>query len=207
MNLFKAIIGIVLVFLYHIPRLIYHLLLLSYAFVFNNQENLTADPNEHLKRAKNLLSKNRNSLLLYAALEIRFALERMTQRELIFAEKVSAKALKEYDPVKKRKTLSRLDKDADYLHKIYFINKETGEKLEWAEYRPLDLQKVNKIHGKLGDLLHPKEGLNLGISNDKWYQDTRNFLTESMEYLSNILKDNNPYFAYAHLDQFELVKQ
>lgn len=74
--------------------------MLSYAAIFNKQENLTADPNEHLKRAKKLLRKNKNSLLLYAALEIRFALERMIQRELIFAEKVSKRALKEYSPIK-----------------------------------------------------------------------------------------------------------
>jgi len=206
MNFFKAVIGLLLIFLYHIPRLFYLLLLASYAFVFKNQEPLTADPNEHLRIAKKLLNKNKNSLLLYAALEIRFALERMTQRELIFAEKISKKALKEYDPVKKRKALSRVDKDADYPHKIYFINKKTGKKFGWGEYKPLNLKKVNQINGKLGNLLHPKNGLFLGISNDKWYQDTRNSLAESIEYLSNILEDNHPYFAYAHLDQFELVR-
>ena len=168
-NVFKALIGLFLVFLYYIPKLIYQALLVSYAYVFKNEENLTANPIEHIKRAKKLLKKNKNSLLLYAALEVRFGLERMVQRELLFAEKATKKMLKEYDPVKKRKNLTRLDENVDFPHKIYLVNQKTGEKFEWGKYRPMDKNKVSEIKGKLGDLLHPKEGLLLGISNDPWY--------------------------------------
>ena len=101
--IFKLIIGLILIFIVHIPKLIYHALLLSYAAVFNKQENLTADPKKHLKRAKKLLRKNNNSLLLYAAVEIRFALERMVHNQLIFAEDVSKRMMNEYDPSKKNR--------------------------------------------------------------------------------------------------------
>jgi hypothetical protein len=96
----KAITGLILVFIYHIPSWIYQLLLISYALVFNRIENLTADPKEHLKRVKKLLRRD-NAHILYAALEIRFSLERITQRELIFSENVTNRSLKEYQPVKK----------------------------------------------------------------------------------------------------------
>ena len=86
----KLIVGFALVFLVHIPKLLYHGLLVSYITVFNKNQNLTADPKEHLKRAKKLLKKNQNFLLLYAALELRFALERMVHNQLLFAEEVQS---------------------------------------------------------------------------------------------------------------------
>jgi len=51
----QALIGLLLVFTVHIPHLIFRALLVSYAYVFNHHENLTADPKEHLKRARKLL--------------------------------------------------------------------------------------------------------------------------------------------------------
>jgi len=107
MTFLKAIVGLILILIVHIPRLIYHALLPSYAFVFNNQQNLTADPKEHLSRARKLLAKRHNSLLLYAALEIRFALERMVDSQLMFAEKISSATLKKYDPVKRAQSNDR----------------------------------------------------------------------------------------------------
>ncbi|MBL8027776.1 MAG: hypothetical protein JNL74_15240, partial [Fibrobacteres bacterium] len=99
----RLIVGLMLILFVHLPRLFCLLLLNSYYLVINYRENLTADPKEHLKRAKKLLKKKRmNSLLLYAALEIRFALERMVDAQLLFADNASNKMLKEYDPVKKK---------------------------------------------------------------------------------------------------------
>lgn len=201
----KALIGLVLVFVVHIPRLLYQLLLLSYAYVFNNQENLTADPKVHLKRAKKLL-KGQNSQLLYSALEVRFALERMTNRELSMTEKASKSERKEYNPVKHLKTLQRIDDNTQYEHTIFFINHATGERVEWGKYKPLDQAKVRQIQGRLGDLLHPKVGLRLGISTDPWYIETRKFLFDSINYLESILVDNTPFFAYEGLDQIEMVQ-
>jgi hypothetical protein len=202
----KLIIGIILIFVFHIPKLIYHGLMVSYTSVFNNQQNLTADPKEHLKRANRLLKKNRNSLLLYSALELRFALERIVHNQLIFAEEVSNRMLDEYDPTKKRKNMSRIDEDSDHPHKIYLIEKDTGKRFEWGEYRPIDQKKVNEIQGRLGNLLHPKDGLKLGISDDPWYIDTRKFLEETHDYLTGITDGNEYYFSYRGLQNFDMVK-
>jgi hypothetical protein len=49
MEIIKALIGLILIFIVHIPRIVYRLLLLSYARAFDYQENLTADPKVHLK--------------------------------------------------------------------------------------------------------------------------------------------------------------
>lgn len=204
-DILRALIGLLLVFIVHIPRLIFLLLKVSYASVFNRDDTLTADPKEHLRRAKRLLKRNRNSEILYAALEIRFALERMVQREAIFSEKISNKKRKEYDPLKKWKSLERVDSDFALPHNIYWVNRETGQAMHWGEYRPLDPQKISDIKGKLGDLLHPKMGIPLGLSNGPWYIETKDFLSESCGYLEGMLKNNESYFTYAHLEQFHLV--
>ena len=205
-NFAKAVIGLVLVFVVHIPRLFYLLLLVSYAAVFANRPTLTADPDEHLKRAKKILRRGKLSELLYAALELRFALERMTQRDLLFAEIASNRMLDEHDPVKKVANLRRLAPDSAFFHEIYLVNKTTGERIKWAQYKPLDKKRVTAIQGRLGDLLHPKEGLLLGSPDDSWYIETVRFLHDSLNYLSGVYTDNAPFFAHNKLDQFEMVK-
>lgn len=204
-NIVKTIIGLLLVFIYHIPRLIYQLLLLSYAYVFNRYENLTADPKEHLKRAKKLLRRN-NAHVLYAALEIRFAVERIAQRELIFSEKVTTRSLKEYQPVKKITSLQKMNPESKFPHKFIYIDEKTGDQFSWGEYKPLDKNKVRELQGRLGDLLHPKDGLRLGIRNDPWYQETRKFLLDSINYLSQIIKDNTPFFSLEELDNIHRIR-
>ena len=206
MNLFKFIIGFFAVIFYFLPKAIYLKLLIAYYILFNNKENLTASPKEHLKRARKLLKGAKNNLLLYAALEIRFALERIVHNELVLSDKATNKALDMYDPSKKRKIMSILDDNVNYRHKIFFINKKTNEKEYRGVYKPLPQEKVNNIKGRLGDLLHAREGLSLGVSNDNWYVQTRNFLFESLEYLTKYLKDNEKYFFYAESNKYELVK-
>jgi hypothetical protein len=205
-NFAKAVIGLVLVFVVHIPRLLYLLLLVSYAAVFANRPTLTADPAEHLKRAKRILRRSKLSELLYAALELRFALERMAQRDLLFAEMASNRMLKEHDPAKKVANLHRLAPDSAFFHEIYLVNKSTGERIKWAEYKPLDKKRVAAMQGRLGDLLHPKEGLLLRSLDDPWYVETVRFLHDSLNYLNGIYKDNAPFFVHDRLDQFEMVK-
>ena len=146
-NFVKAILGLLLIVVVHVPRLIYLALLVSYAAVFGNRPTLTANPAEHIKRARKILRRGRLSELLYAAIELRFALERMAHRELIFAELASNRMLKEYDPVKKVANLHRLAPDAAFVHEIYLVNKATGERLKWAEYKPLDKPRVAAIQG------------------------------------------------------------
>jgi len=204
MKVFRALIGFILIFVYHVPKLIFLSLQVLYALVFNNQENLTADPEEHLKRAESLLKKKKNSLLLYAALEIRFASERMIDNQLSLADNVSKKTLKKYDPVKKKKAMTKLDPNSDKHQKIFFINKDTGQRFSWGTYKPVELDKIKDIKNKLGDLLHPKVGLNLGISDDPWYLETRKFLVDSLVYLKDNMKNNKFYFAYSNVDNFEM---
>jgi hypothetical protein len=204
MKIIKALLGLFLIFIFHLPKLIFISLQVSYDLVFNKQENLTADPKKHLKRASELLLKKKNSLLLYAALEIRFASERIIDNQIALADKVSNKTLKKYDPVIKKKAMTLIDPNSDKSQKIFFINKDTGQKIEWGTYRPIELERIKEIKNRLGDLLHPKVGLNLGISDDPWYIETRRFLEESVKYLKDNLKDNESYFAYSNLDNFEL---
>lgn len=205
-NILKAAVGFLLIFVVHIPRLLFLGLLVSYAAVFENRPTLTADPAEHLRRARKLLRQGRLSEILYAALEVRFALERMAQRELTFAEAASNRMHQEYDPGKKVASLQRLSPDAAFAHEIWFVNQETGQRIKWAEYKPLDKSRVSAIQGRLGDLLHPKEGLLLGIPTDPWYRNTRVFLDESLEYLTNVYKDNSPFFSYKGLTHFEMIR-
>jgi len=206
LRIFQSLVGLILIFIYHIPRFIFLTMEISYAYVFNNPSNLTANPKEHLKRAKKMLNKNKNSLLLYVAIEIRFALERMIQHQLLLTDKISKRMLDEYNPIKKQNNILKLEPDSEHAHNIYFINKETNEKVLWSEYKPFDSEKIKYIQGRLGDLLHPKDGLNLGISNDKWYIDTREFLISAHKYLNENLKDNYSFFQYKGTDNFEFEK-
>jgi hypothetical protein len=205
-GLATALVGLALIFMVHIPRLVYLLLQVSYAAVFKNTPTLTASVAEHLARARRILRLGRLSELLYAAIELRFALERMAQRELIFAEMASKRMLKDYDPVKKLANFHRLAPEAAYEHEIYFVNRVTGQRIKWAQYKPLDKARVAAIQGRLGDLLHPKEGLPLGIPADPWYQASVQFLRDSLAYLQTVYADNEPFFAYQGLDQFEMVQ-
>jgi hypothetical protein len=100
----------------------------SYAAVFQNEPTLTASVHEHLGRARKILRRGRLSELLYAAIELRFALERMAQRELVFADMASKRMLKDYDPVKKLANLHRFAPEAAYEHEIYLVNRATGER-------------------------------------------------------------------------------
>lgn len=205
-DLLKALVGLVLIFVVHLPRLLFHGLLISYAAVFHNRPTLTASPAEHLKRAHRILRRHPLSELLYAALELRFALERMAQRELLFSAAASNRILKEYEPSKKVAALHRLAPEAAFTQEIWFVDKTTGRRIKWAEYKALDKARVAEIQGRLGDLLHPKEGLRLGIPSDPWYQNTTRFLESARQYLAGVYKDNAPFFSYEGVDAFEMVR-
>jgi hypothetical protein len=123
MKVLKILIGLILVFTYHIPKLIIQLLLISYASVFNYKENLTADSRVHLKRAKRLLRKNNNSLLLYAALEIRFAAERLIDSQTLCVPELSKRTLKKNDRIKKRVSISQAIPESDFELDIFYTGK------------------------------------------------------------------------------------
>src|SRR5436189_270230 len=118
MNLVRALIGLVVAVVYHLPRVFFQLLLVSYHAAFNPQDTLTANPKEHLRRARKLLGANRNSQLLYAALELRFALERIADFELVMANEATQRMVDEPDPVKKTKNLRRLSPEASHAQQI-----------------------------------------------------------------------------------------
>ncbi|MBL8025259.1 MAG: hypothetical protein JNL74_02550 [Fibrobacteres bacterium] len=86
------------------------------------------------------------------------------------------------------------------------MNKKTGEEYPWGEYKPMDKAKVKEMQGRLGDLLHPKVGLALGVFNDPWYIETRQFLEKSVKYLEGFVKTEK-YFAYKCRDNFILRKK
>jgi len=73
------------------------------------------------------------------------------------------------------------------------------------EYRPLDKHRVSVIHGRLGNLLHPKDGLNLDVPGDSWYTETRRFLEQSLEYLQTVNTRRTPFFARDGVDAIEAV--
>jgi hypothetical protein len=204
-NPFQALVGCLLIPVYHLPRLAYQLLLVSYAYVFNRHDNLTASPKEHINRARKLL-RGQNSQLLYAALELRFVVERMAQWDLMISTKASERVLDDPNPIKKVIALHRINPETAYKQKIYIINKTTGSRMEWGQYKPLDQTRIAQIQGRLGDLLHPKDGLPLGIWNDPWYIETRAFLKDSLDYLSYVIKDNTSFFSVSDLSNFELAR-
>lgn len=205
-NMKTFFLGFILFFLYHLPKYFGVLLKKSYKSFYFQSYTLTASPAEHLKRARKILKYGSLSELLYAAIEIRFALERMTQKELIFAENSSNKMLDETSPVKKVSNTHKLNPDSAFHHEVYLINPQTKERYRWGTYKPLDKKKVSYINGRLGDLLHPKEGLRLGIPNDPWYISTKSFLNESRDYLAEICKDNAGFFSNVGSKNMELVK-
>lgn len=198
--------GILLLPLVHLPRMIWSLLSLSYAAVFHNRPNLTADPKEHLKRARRLLRRKHNSLLLYAAVEIRFALERVAQSDLYIAS-ITNRARKQYDPVKKVEALRRAEPSSDKRHRMILVNKDTGAEVDFGAYKPLDQKRVEEIKGRLGDLLHPKVGLHLGVPNAPWYLETRGFLWESHDYLREVVKERTAFLGQAGLDDIWEIKR
>lgn len=207
-KIFRALIGGVLIFLYHLPRLFYLLLLASYGEALQlKYRTLTANPAEHIKRAKKMLKKKDNSLILYVAIELRFTLERMVHSQIIFANGASNNMINEKDPVKKRKNLSKLDNNSDSPHEIIYTNHKTKESIKWADYKPLDTAKVEEIKGKLGDILHAKDGLFLGIPDDPYYLKTNKFLNDSLEYLESRLKDYNNYFPLKDIKEMKFIKK
>jgi len=187
-ELLRAIGGLVALFLIHVPRLVWAALQWSYASAFHNRPNLTADPQEHLRRAKRLLRSRKNSQLLYAALEIRFALERIAHTDL-FHDSISNRVRKKYQPTKKLKGLNMAEPGAKVPHRMVLVHRETGERVPWGDFHPLDPARVSEIEGRLGDLLHPKVGLPLGVPDSPWYRETRAFLWEAHDSLASLPED------------------
>lgn len=170
--------------------------------MFNNK--LTADPKEHIRRANVLLKQNDNSLLLYAALELRLATERIMHNQLSLSEDATKNALNNNDPKRKKLIMNKIDPESDGDYKIYL--NDGVERILFGIYKNIPESKIKTIEGRLENLLHMKLGLNLGIENDLWYKETRLFLTETANYLLERITDSQYYFSYKDLPNFELEK-
>lgn len=170
-------------------------------------KKLTADPKEHVRRAKSLLDLKNNALLLYAALELRLATERLQHNQLSLSENATINNKKGNDPKKKKLIMNNIDPNSDFDYEIYYNDSENGNKAYWGEYKNISTQQIKTIEGKLGNLLHMKVGLKLGIKDDPWYIETRKFLNDTAEYLTERLTNSDYYFSFKDLDNFELIKK
>ena len=170
--------------------------------MFNNK--LTADPKEHIRRANVLLKENDNSLLLYAALELRLATERIMHNQLSLSEDATKNALSNNDPKRKKLIMNKIDPESDGDYKIYL--NDGVERILFGIYKNIPESKIKTIEGRLGNLLHMKLGLNLGIENDPWYKETRLYLKETANYLLERITDSQYYFSYKDVPNFELEK-
>ena len=192
---------------YHLPKLILTGLRISYSTMFDKSSYMTADVKEHLKRARKILRRGLNAELLYAAVELRFAVERMIQHDTWLANGTSMRIKKNSDPVKQLKTMQSIDENSKYAHDLIWRNKETGEVMKWGEYKPLDLDRVNQIKGRLGDMLHPGTGPRTGFAGKEWTYKMKSFLLESIEYIEDVYCDRTPFFLYEEIEQIELVRK
>jgi hypothetical protein len=169
-------------------------------------DTLTSSPLEHIARARALLRGGRLSQVLYAALELRFALERITQLELIMADSATNGMLDQYQADKKVGSLRRLAPDSAMPHDIEIRDAVTGEWSKVGQYRPLDQRRVSEVYGRLGGLLHAKDGLMLGVPDrEPWYRQTYEFLCETADFLEEAYRGNDQFFAYEGLDHVRLV--
>ncbi len=168
---------------------------------------LTADSHEHIKRAKILLSKLDNSLLLYAALELRFAIERIIHNQLTLSDNHTFKAKSKNDPKRKKLIMKKIDPESDHNYNIYYVDQNTGERTFWGEYKNIPARRVKEIEGNLGNLLHMKLHLKLGIADDPWYRETRSFLNDTANYLDERITGSCYYFSLKDLDCIEFERK
>lgn len=167
---------------------------------------LTADPKEHIRRAKILLSTNNNALLLYAALELRLAIERIIHNQYTLSTDQTKGAKSKNDPKRKKLIMNKIDPESDHDYKIYFIDPENGSKIFWGIYKNIPESKVKSIEGKLGNLLHMHTGLKLGVVDDPWYSETRTFLINTSDYFFERITDSQYYFSFKDIDNYILEK-
>jgi hypothetical protein len=167
-------------------------------------KKLTADPKENVNRALVLLKKNNNALLLYAALELRLALERAIHNQLSLSIATTLNNKGGNDPKKKKLIINCIDSESDNDFNIFYRDPITKEKLFWGTYKNIPESKLKYIEGRLGNLLHMKRGISLGVEDDYWYLETRTFLMETASYLKERLNNSLSYFAYKDVPYFEL---
>ena len=103
--------------------------------------------------------------------------------------------------------MNMIDPSSDHDYEIYYVDPQTSEEIFWGVYKNISEKWVKEIDGKLGNLLHMKLGLNLGIETDPWYNKTREFLEETTEFLKERTTDSVSYFSYNDSESFLLKKK
>lgn len=167
---------------------------------------LTADPVEHIRRAKLLLDLKNDALLLYAALELRLAIERIIHNQYSLSSEQTKSAKNKKDPKRKKLIMNKIDPESDHDYKIYFIDPKNGSKINLGIYKNIPESMVKTIEGRLGNLLHMHLGLKLGVANDPWYSETRTFLKDTSDYLYERITDSQYYFSFKDIDNFIFEK-
>lgn len=168
---------------------------------------LTADPKEHVLRAKILLDTQNDSFLLYAALELRLAIERIMHNQYTLSPDQSMDGKRRNDPKRKKLIMNIIDPESDHDYKVYYIDPKDQSKIFWGIYKNIPRQKVKEIDGKVGNLLHMHLGLNLGLAGDSWYMETRDFLNRTADYLKERITDSLFYFSFTDVDNFIFEKE
>jgi hypothetical protein len=172
-----------------------------------NSNLLTADPKEHLLRARILLNQKNDSFLLYSALEMRLAIERIVHNQLTLSDQHSRGTKNKNDPKRKKLVMGIIDPESNDDYDIFYTDPDSGDRVFWGTYKNIPENRIKTIEGRLGNLLHMKLGLRLGVPEDPWYADTREFLDNTCDYLIERITDSKYFFSYQGLENFELIKK
>ncbi len=73
--------------------------------------------------------------MLYAALELRLAIERLQHNQLSLSEHATINNKKGNDPKKKKLIMNNIDPDSDFDYKIYYNDPESGSRIYWENIR------------------------------------------------------------------------
>lgn len=168
---------------------------------------LTANPKEHILRAKTLLNLNNDSLLLYSALELRLAVERIIHNQYTLSTEHTRGAKRKNDPKRKKLIMNTIYPNSDIDYNIFFIDPTDGKKICWGVYKNIPEKKAKELEGRLGRFLHMQLGLKLGVPDDPWYYETRKFLNETANYLEERVTDSLYYFSYKDIENLSFAKK
>jgi len=118
-----------------------------------------------LDRAQNMLSKEDDSFLRYACLELRFCMEAITYEKLnAYSSYVPAKVFNKWQPAHALKVLLQFEPNADENFTMYVSPESspgvpTGKRTNFGEHRTFKLNWLKKNYNKLGSYLHMPKNL------------------------------------------------
>jgi hypothetical protein len=127
-------------------------------------------PHDHLRRAKALLKRPGTATLLYAALELRCAIEGRLKQYAQAHDHLSKREIADYRIKNLHKAVTKI---SDLEHIIAIVAQiEPGKPLEFV-YTPVS-QELRDRGGKLGDLLHYRKDTDAA-----WHERTHAFVAET----------------------------